>query len=106
MELYDGLSETTDRLSFEQLNSVFRDITLAIGGVFYAFPVPEDAVWEVARSLDRIFRHALPSEEEASEDKGEPPPHSQGRKHPAIVELLRKLKVYGSHQSTMDNKNV
>ena len=93
MGLNGGLAEATDGISIEQLNCVFHDITLAIGGVFYAYPVPDDAVWKVARSLDQIFCQVLPYGEETNDAEGEPPLNSQGRKHPAIVELLRKLKT-------------
>ncbi|MBC8466069.1 hypothetical protein H8D57_03495 [bacterium] len=105
MELNNELLEMNEGFSFEQLNGVFRDITLSIGGVFYAYPVPDEAVWEIACSLDRIFRQILPSSEETG-DKCETTSHSQGRKHPAIVELLRKLKVYESQQLLMDTENV
>ena len=93
--------------SHHQIHSLLRDISLAIGGVFYAYPVPDDAVWEVARSLDRIFRRAIPTGDPCCDVNGEPPPkNSRGRRHPAIVELLRKLEVYRNRQPQMDVENV
>jgi len=86
-------------LSHHQIYNLLRDISLAIGGVFYAYPVPDDAVWEVARSLDWIFRRAFPASDSCCDVNDEPPPkNSRGRRHPAIVELLRKLEVYRNRQ--------
>jgi len=75
---------------YRRLQPVFREITLALGGVFYIYPVPDEAVWAIARSLDRIFRRAY-NAGESNGTSAEPPPHSRGRKHPAIVELLRHV---------------
>ena len=92
--------------SHHQVHNLLRDITLAIGGVFYAYPVPDNAVWEVARSLDRIFRRAIPAGDSCCDINDEPlPNNSRGRRHPAIVELLRKLEVYGSRQPNVENTN-
>jgi len=92
--------------SHHQIHNLLRDISLAIGGVFYAYPVPDDAVWEVARSLDRIFRRAFPASDSCCDVNSKPHKHSKGRKHPAIVELLRKLEVYRNRQPQMDIENV
>ena len=81
-------------LSHQQIHNLLRDISLAIGGVFYAYPVPDDAVWEVARSLDRIFRNTLLSNDPDCDVNSELQKHSKGRKHPAIMELLRRLDGY------------
>ena len=86
-------------LSHHQIHNLLRDISLVIGGVFYAYPVPDDAVWEIVRSLDRIFRHTLNSKDSSDAGNSEPPKHSRGRKHPAIVELLRRLDGYGEFNS-------
>ena len=85
--------------SRDQIHNLLRDITLAIGGVFYTYPVPDDAVWEVARSLDRIFRHALNSKSSSVKGNSKHPKHSRGRKHPAVVELLHRLDGYGVFNS-------
>jgi len=85
--------------SRHQIHNLLRDITLAIGGVFYTYPVPDDAVWEVARSLDRIFSHALNSKSSSDTGNSIPPKHSRGRKHPAVAELLRRLDGFGAFNS-------
>ena len=91
MDIYEELGGTDEEQSSHQLTGLFREITLSLGGIFYAYPVPDEAVWETARSLDRIFRNAMKSFNEESDDATEPNRHSQGRKHPAIAELLRRL---------------
>ena len=91
MEPYDELGGTDVEQYSHQLTGLFRDITLSLGGIFYAYPVPDEAVWETARSLDRIFRNAMKFFNEDSDNAAELTRHSQGRKHPAIAELLRRL---------------
>ena len=99
MDPYDELTGTDEERSSNQLTGLFREITLSLGGVFYAYPVPDDAVWEIIRSLDRIFRHTLNSNDSSDTGNSEPPKHSRGRRHPAIVELLRRLDGYGEFNS-------
>jgi hypothetical protein len=94
---------TPDRdQSPRRLQAVFRDIALAIGGVFYAYPVPDEAVWETARSLDKIFQQALAKRKRQSKPEPPIPRHSRGRKHPAIVELLRRLDTSQEMQPRAD----
>ncbi len=95
MCLYEELTWTDEERSSSRLRKLFHDITLSLGGVFYAYPVPDEAVWEIVRSLDRIFRHALNTKDSSDSANSEPPKHSRGRRHPAVVELLRKLDGYG-----------
>ena len=95
MDPYDELAGTDEELSPGQLTGLFREITLSLGGVFYSYPVPDEAVWEIVRSLDRIFRHALDSNDSLDAGNPEPPKSSRGRRHPAVVELLRRLDGYG-----------
>jgi len=83
-----------DEIACVDLKQILKDITLALGGAFYAYPVPDEAVWEIARSLDRIFRKALKSLGDERARDVEYSHNSQGRKHPAIVELLRRLDGY------------
>ena len=72
---------------------LFKKITLAIAGVFYLYPVPDEAVWDMVRSLDKIFRTELGLPSKDVED-AKPHKHSQGRKHPAVTELLNRLEKY------------
>ncbi len=90
-----SIPTATDEIACVDLKRTLKDITLALGGVFYAYPVPDEAVWEVARSLDRIFHRALKSLVDDRSGESESSHFSQGRKHPAIVELLRRLDGYG-----------
>ena len=99
MNPYDKLAGTDDKRSSSQLTGLFRDITLSLGGVFYAYPVPDDAVWEIVRSLDRIFRRTLNSKSSSVKGNSKHPKHSRGRKHPAVVELLHRLDGYGVFNS-------
>jgi len=99
MDPYDELTGTDEERSSSQFTGLFREITLSLGRVFYAYPVPDDAVWEIVRSLDRIFRHTLNSKGSSDTGNSEPSKNSRGRKHPTVVELLRRLDGYGEFNS-------
>jgi len=99
MDPYDELTGTDEERSSCQLAKLFREITLSLGSAFYAYPVPDEAVWEIVRSLDRIFRNAMRSFNGNNDNAAEPSPHSRGRKHPAILELLRRLDEYSVFKS-------
>jgi len=85
--------------SRRHIHNVLREVALAIGGVFYSYPVPDEAVWATARSLDKIFRRALEAQTEQATLTDSVAPHSRGRKHPAIVELLRRLETHQNPDS-------
>ena len=76
-----------------RLQRLFIKITMALGGVFYRYPVPDHAVWDATLSMDNIFRDelGLPPKEI---DDAKPHRHSQGRKHPAVTGLLKRLDEY------------
>jgi len=96
-------SPISDGLVRIDIQHLLKEVTLALGGVFYAYPVPDEAVWETARSLDRIFRNAMKSFSEDSDEETEATRHSQGRKHPAIAEILRRLDKFAEYNSVGKN---
>ena len=75
------------------LQRLFKRITLSLASVFFLYPVPDEAVWDATRCLDNIFRDELgiPSKDE---EDARPHKHSQGRKHPAVTGLLKRLDEY------------
>ncbi len=75
------------------LQRLFKTITLVLGRVFYLYPVPDEAVWDATRCLDNIFRDELGIPPKEIDD-AKPHNHSQGRKHPAVTGLLKRLDEY------------
>ena len=75
------------------LQRLFKKITLVLGRVFYLYPVPDEAVWDATRCLDNIFRDELGIPPKEIDDS-KPQRHSQGRKHPAVSGLLKRLDEY------------
>jgi len=81
---------------------LFRRITLSLATIFYLYPVPEEAVWDATRCLDKIFRRELGIIPREVED-ARPHKHSQGRKHPAVTDLLKRLDRY-THYKNQQNQ--
>ena len=84
----------TDQCKCHQaLTTAFEEMALALGGVVASYPIPDEAVWDLARALDLIHERAygwcgavdatVPDEP----DDGE---------HPAIVHLLAQLRGKGA----------
>ena len=86
-------SQLLSEMSEVHLQRLFKKITLVLGRVFYLYPVPDEAVWDATRCLDNIFRDemGIPPKEI---DDAMPHKHSQGRKHPAVTGLLKRLDEY------------
>lgn len=71
------------------LTGAFEEAALALGGVVADYPIPDEAVWDLARALDLIHERArgrCGAREIAA--AGEP----EDAEHPAIVHLLAQLR--------------
>ena len=93
----DDKTEFENQLEAEMLEvhlqRLFKKLTLVLGRVFYLYPVPDEAVWDATRCLDNIFRDELGIPPKEIDD-AKPHNHSQGRKHPAVTGLLKRLDDY------------
>jgi hypothetical protein len=78
------------------LTSAFEEAALALGGVAAVFPIPDEAIWELSRTLDLIHERACGRcggrEVDADQD-------SDDNEHPAIVHLLAQLRGRGASKS-------
>jgi len=78
----------TIRDDFRELS---QEVVLCLAGVFAVHQIDDDVVWEVARSLDRVFdRYRRRIEGTAPDGK----PDTEARKHrphPAMAYLLHRL---------------
>jgi hypothetical protein len=66
----------------------FEEAALALGGVAATYPIPDEAVWDLARSLDLIHQRACGKCGAANAVQDEEPEDAE---HPAIVHLLAQL---------------
>lgn len=70
------------------LTVAFEEAALALGGVAAVYPVPDEMIWELARTLDLIHERACgrcgAMEAAAGGD-------SVDGEHPAIIHLLAQL---------------
>jgi hypothetical protein len=71
------------------LTTAFEEAALALGGVVASYPLPDEAVWDLARALDLIHERALGrcgAKEIAVTDDFD------DAEHPAIAHLLARLR--------------
>jgi hypothetical protein len=69
----------------------FREIVLCLGGIFAAGRVEDDVVWQITKSLDRIYRRNRERvlQREASSDTDVP--QRRVEPHPAVEDLLARI---------------
>jgi len=71
------------------LQAAFEEVALALGGVVASYPIPDEAVWDLARALDLIHERAwgrCGGGSVAAAD-GE-----DDAAHPAIIHLLAQVR--------------
>lgn len=73
----------------QALTAAFEEAALALGGVAATYPMPDEAVWDLARALDLIHERAC-GRCGAREAAGADDPDDA--EHPAIVHLLTQLR--------------
>ena len=72
----------------QALTGAFEEVALALGGVVATYPIPDEAVWDLARALDLIHERACcRCGATASSATGD----ADGDEHPAVVHLLHRL---------------
>jgi hypothetical protein len=69
----------------------FREIVLCLGGIFAAQEVDDALIWQVTKSLDRIYQRtrARLLEREAAGDNEIP--QRRVEPHPAVEDLLTRI---------------
>lgn len=82
-EPHAGTAAETDRF--------FREIVLCLGGIFAVQEVDDALIWQVTKSLDRIYQRtrARLLEREGSSDQDVP--RRRVEPHPAIEDLLSRI---------------
>lgn len=72
----------------EAITAAFEEAALALGGVVAMYPIPDEAVWDLARCLDLIHQRVCGQFGTAN---GAPDAEPECAEHPAIAHLLTKL---------------
>lgn len=73
------------------LAAALEEVALALGGVVATYPVPDNAIWDLARALDLIHERALARWEQGEVEQSAAVEGGDDTEHPAIVHLLRRL---------------
>lgn len=72
----------------EAITTAFEEAALALGGVVAMYPIPDEAVWDLARCLDLIHERVCG---QCGATEGAPAEEPEYPEHPAIAHLLSKL---------------
>lgn len=72
----------------QALTGAFEEAALALGGVVAVYPIPDEAVWDLARALDLIHERACDRCDGADIVPGD---DADPVEHPAIVQLLAQV---------------
>ena len=73
------------------VKEVCRETVLCLGRIFAVHEVPDDVVWQAARSLDIIFQKALAKVSKQDMPPDEDVPERKLEPHPAIQGVLERL---------------
>lgn len=75
----------------QEIDRFFRDVVLCLGGIFATRELDDDLVWQITKSLDRIYRrHRERVLEQAAAAPGEPPAR-RVEPHPAVQDVLARI---------------
>ena len=83
------------------ITAAFEEAALALSGVAADYPIPDEALWELARALDLIHERACSRCGARATTTGGDPDNDE---HPAIVHLLAQLRSRGASQSDRGSK--
>lgn len=75
----------------QALTGAFEEAALALGGVVATYPIPDEAVWDLARALDLIHERACARWSRCETASPAAAEEDDDVEHPAIVHLLRRL---------------
>ena len=79
------------RAAAAETDRFFREIVLCLGGIFAARGCDDALIWQVTRSLDRIYQRSRARllESESAGDNDGPPRRVEP--HPAVEDLLSRI---------------
>jgi hypothetical protein len=84
------MTEITTTRPAEELDRFFREVVLCLGGIFAVREAEDDLVWQVTKSLERLYESARARLRDEP-DGGADLPHRRPQPHPAIAELLLRI---------------
>lgn len=69
----------------------FREIVLCLGGIFAAQEVDDALIWQVTKSLDRIYQRTRARVLERDGTGDNDVPQRRAEPHPAVEDLLTRI---------------
>ncbi len=74
-----------------EIDRFFREIVLCLGGIFAAQEVDDTLVWQVTKSLDRIYQRNRARLLERETNGDNDVPQRRVEPHPAVEDLLTRI---------------
>jgi hypothetical protein len=77
----------------KEIQRFFREVVLCLGGIFAVREVEDDLVWQVARSLDRIYLETRARVCRSGNGAVAQTAQRRLERHPALVHLLDRIET-------------
>jgi hypothetical protein len=74
-----------------EIDRFFREIVLCLGGIFAVHEVDDAIVWQVTKSLDRIYQRTRARLLERDSSSDSDVPQRRANPHPAVEDLLTRI---------------
>ena len=78
-------------LAATETDRFFREIVLCLGGIFASREVDDTLIWQVTKSLDRIYQRSRARILEHEPQSDAEVPQRRVEPHPAIEDLLTRI---------------
>ena len=78
-------------LAATETDRFFREIVLCLGGIFASREVDDTLIWQVTKSLDRIYQRSRARILEHEPQGDAEVPQRRVEPHPAIEDLLTRI---------------
>ena len=75
----------------KEIDGLFREIVLCLGGIFAVQEVSDELVWQVVRNLYRIYRRVRATNRHTCDGDGLPMGWPGTVQHPAVMHLLEQM---------------
>ena len=75
----------------KEIDGLFREIVLCLGGIFAVQEVSDELVWQVVRNLYRIYRRVRATNRHTCDGDGLPMAWPGTVQHPAVMHLLEQM---------------
>ena len=74
-----------------ETDQFFREIVLCLGGIFASHELDDTLIWQITKSLERLYERARARQSQREGGGGAAVPQRRLEPHPAIEDLLLRI---------------